>query len=158
MVWGLSNALDSWTFGDCGGGGVVSPALNFQAQFADAVESGEKRQTIRAMRKDGRDPKVGDTLYLFTGMRTKACRKLGEARCTFTCDIRISAASVSTRPPCPGDVHSMARDDGFESFAGMRAWFNRTHGLPFEGKLYRWDAPTAPPPEAAGKGAGEGQP
>ncbi len=52
------------------------PSLNFQARFAPLVESGEKRQTIRAYRKDGRDPKRGDKLYLFTGMRTKACRPL----------------------------------------------------------------------------------
>ena len=35
------------------------PALNFQARFAPLVESGQKRQTIRAYRKDGRDPKPG---------------------------------------------------------------------------------------------------
>ena len=32
------------------------PALNFQKRFADDVESGRKCQTIRAPRKDGRDP------------------------------------------------------------------------------------------------------
>lgn len=32
------------------------PALNFQTQFAPAVERGEKCQTIRAYRKDGRNP------------------------------------------------------------------------------------------------------
>lgn len=38
--------------------------------------SGEKRQTIRANRKDGRDPKQGQPLMLYTGMRTKSCVKL----------------------------------------------------------------------------------
>ena len=52
------------------------PALNFRAEFADAVERGEKCQTIRAYRKDGRNPKPGDTLHLYTGMRTRACRRL----------------------------------------------------------------------------------
>ena len=33
------------------------PLLGFQKQFAPLVESGEKRQTIRAYRKDGKDPK-----------------------------------------------------------------------------------------------------
>ena len=47
------------------------PALNFQKRFADLVESGEKCQTIRKCSKDGRDPKVGDTLYLYTGQRPK---------------------------------------------------------------------------------------
>ena len=55
------------------------PLLGFQEQFASLAEFGEKRQTIRACRKDGRDPKVGGTLHLYTGLRTEQCRKLGEA-------------------------------------------------------------------------------
>ena len=50
------------------------PALNFKKQFAEKVETGEKRQTVRAKRK--RAFVVGDKLYLYTGMRTKYCRKL----------------------------------------------------------------------------------
>lgn len=129
----------------------MSPAFNFQAQFADAVESGEKRQTIRKLRKDGRDPKVGDTLYLYTGMRTKACRKLGEAVCTSRLGVQIGRYCVLVRKGRErwiaqnnAEVASLAQADGFESFAEMRDWFEKTHGLPFTGKLYRWAAPTAP--------------
>ena len=68
------------------------PALNFQEQFAAAVESGEKRQTIRSERK--RPIKVGDTLYLYTGMRTKRCRKLGSAGCVGIEEIRINLISA----------------------------------------------------------------
>lgn len=56
------------------------PSLNFMERFAGAVERGEKRQTIRRVRKT--PIKVGDTLQLYTGQRTKACRKLGLGRCT----------------------------------------------------------------------------
>jgi len=63
------------------------PALNFQARFADAVERGDKTQTIRAPRK--RPFKVGDNLYLYTGMRTKWCRKLLDAVCIGVDPIRI---------------------------------------------------------------------
>ena len=52
------------------------PSLNFQAQFAPLVESGAKRTTIRALRRDGRNPKRGDPLYMFTGQRTRSCRRL----------------------------------------------------------------------------------
>lgn len=52
------------------------PALNFKAQFAPLVESGAKRRTIRAFRKDKRDPKQGDTLYLYTGLRTKYAKPI----------------------------------------------------------------------------------
>lgn len=65
------------------------PAINFKKQFAPAVESGEKRQTIRARRQDGRDPVAGQTLYLYTGIRTKGCRKLGEVTCKETQQITI---------------------------------------------------------------------
>lgn len=54
-------------------------ALNFKAQFADDVEEGRKRRSVRAPRKDGRDLKKGDKLQLYTGMRQTGCRKLGDA-------------------------------------------------------------------------------
>ena len=47
------------------------------------MESGAKPCTIRAPRK--RPIHVGDTLYLYTGMRTKACRRL----CTVTCMAKL---------------------------------------------------------------------
>lgn len=50
------------------------PLLNFELRFAGLIESGEKRQTIRAQRKY--PIKAGDKLYLYTGVRTKNCRKL----------------------------------------------------------------------------------
>jgi len=63
------------------------PALNFKKQFIEKILSGEKKQTIRAMRK--RPFKVGDRLYLYTWMRTRWCRKLGEAVCTKVEHIKI---------------------------------------------------------------------
>ena len=136
------------------------PALNFQKQFAEAVESGKKRQTIRKYREDGRDPKVGDTLYLYTGMRTKQCRKLGEVECTDVQCIEvldttppwhwdddcmyIDGGSCGTFVVCPEDAELTARDDGFESWLAMHTWFKKTHGLPFEGLLIRWDVQEQP--------------
>ena len=68
------------------------PALNYQAQFAPKVESGEKLQTIRARRK--RPFKRGDRLYHYTGMRTKSCRKLGESTCVIAMDIVIGKKGI----------------------------------------------------------------
>lgn len=61
------------------------PSLNFKKQFAPMIKEGLKpenertgrikRQTIRAYRKDGRNPHPGDVLHLFTGMRTKSCER-----------------------------------------------------------------------------------
>ena len=137
------------------------PALNFQAQFAPLVESGEKRQTIRKLRKDFRDPKPGDTLYLYTGMRTKACRKLAVFDCKSATPIAIARSEKPWRATkhivysfevwtgVRGEEHyrsrlsdrrvtNLARQDGFESAEAMVAWFEDTHGLPFEGLLIRW--------------------
>lgn len=124
------------------------PALNFQKRFAPAVEDGTKRQTIRAYRKDGRDPQVGQPLYLYTGMRTKACRKLGEAKCESVSHFIIARGFrqwVAMKTVCnclrrfQGDsANRLARDDGFENFAEMCNWFEKTHGLPFRGLMIRW--------------------
>ena len=119
------------------------PALNFQKRFADAVESGAKRQTIRAPRRDGRpSATVGARLYLYTGMRTKGCRKLGEAICTRTAQFVINPALAII---IDGKVlHSaaaeddFARADGFDDAPEMIQWFADTHGLPFEGTLIEW--------------------
>lgn len=92
------------------------PALNFKKQFAPLVESGGKRQTIRARRKDGRDPRPGQTLYLYTGMRTQVCRKLGEVECKKTeaiaieenYDIIVGTHGLSIEEEC-----KLAEADGF---------------------------------------------
>ena len=134
------------------------PALNFQARFAAAVERGDKRQTIRKRRKDGRDPKSGDTLYLYTGMRTKACRKLGEVKCRTVQWIHIGkfdgertgfpevSSLVDGSPVWAPDFcrdplaaeRRFARRDGFRTWQERSDWFEATHGLPFEGILIRW--------------------
>lgn len=125
------------------------PAFNFQAQFAEAVEYGYKLQTIRADRKDGRPhAKRGDTVKLFTGMRSKACRLLRTATVTHTARIRIKGTEMflnNHRLPsiiydrnCETTDDEFAVADGFESFMDMADWFGRTHGLPFEGTVIYW--------------------
>lgn len=121
------------------------PLLNFQSRFAPLVESGEKRQTIRAYRKDGRDPKVGDRLYLYTGARTKACRKLGEARARLVREIRLSEAKgaglyawLNAQVLSLDETEELAMRDGFYGSEEMQDWFLETHGLPFRGLLIEW--------------------
>jgi protein gp37 len=75
-------------------GSDAMPALNFKKQFAPLVETFKKRQTIRALRKDNRNPRPGQTLYLYTGMRTKGCKKLGEATCKKVTQITIEANNI----------------------------------------------------------------
>jgi len=117
------------------------PALSFQAQFAHMVESGEKLQTIRAHRK--RPFRVGDRLYLYSGMRTKQCRKLGEAICTETRSVRLTTHGSFYLDGFilwgRSEVEPFARRDGFANMSEMVEWFETNHGLPFDGQLVRWD-------------------
>lgn len=55
------------------------PALGFQKQFVPMIEDGTKHHTIRRKRKN--PIKVGDVLYLYTGMRTKLCWLVKESVC-----------------------------------------------------------------------------
>lgn len=50
-------------------------AYNFQKRFATLIESGDKNHTIRRIGKR-RHASPGEAIQLYTGMRTKFCRKL----------------------------------------------------------------------------------
>lgn len=63
------------------------PAYSFQERFVPMILDDSKRQTIRTRRKN--PAKVGDTLYLYYGMRTKWCKKLKEVKCKDTYSIVI---------------------------------------------------------------------
>ncbi len=52
--------------------------VNFSV-FIDKILSGEKRQTIRRASPKWENVEVGEKLTLYTGLRTKECRKLGVA-------------------------------------------------------------------------------
>jgi len=111
--------------------------ISFMPQFVDKVLSGEKRQTIRAVRK--RPIKVGDTLVLATGARTKRYRKLGEATCLMAFPIRMSANGISGRWEWSQFWSGeLARRDGFETAQDFRAFFETRYGFPFDGTVIRW--------------------
>ncbi|HLG35546.1 MAG TPA: ASCH domain-containing protein [Bacteroidia bacterium] len=114
------------------------PALNFQERFALQVQNGTKRQTIRKRRK--RPIKIGDKLFLYTGMRTKSCVKLGEGVCIETVPVTIhNTCLMLYNRAVPGiEAHRLAHNDGFESLDMMLRWFRKTHGLPFKGQIIFW--------------------
>jgi len=122
------------------------PLLNFKKQFGAMVESGEKRQTIRAYRKDHRDPKVGDVLYFYVGVRTAASRAIGRSICTEVVDILIGASGDVAFIGPDGREMTLhvenedwfAQRDGFDDHAGFVDFFKKTHGLPFSGLMIRW--------------------
>jgi hypothetical protein len=120
------------------------PTLNFQARFADAVESGAKTQTIR--RRGKRAWKVGDMAYLHTGQRLKAGderkRTLGVGRVVEVSDVRLEHGKpfrVDGVDLSSTKAYQFAYADGFNGTLEMIAWFDKTHGLPFDGQMIRWE-------------------
>lgn len=117
------------------------PAYNFKARFADDVESGQKRLTIRRRRKY--PTHVGDMLFLYTGQRTKACRKLGEHVCKGLIPIDIYSCGVKVGEPwlddnlwlAPAALEKLAHADGFATCEEFLAFFDDIYGLPLIGKM-----------------------
>jgi hypothetical protein len=70
------------------------PAFSFKERFVPLIQNGTKTHTIRNRRKNGQLPKVGDPIYLYYGMRTKFCTKLGEEPCIDVKSIYIDDANI----------------------------------------------------------------
>lgn len=117
-------------------------AINFSPQFAGAVESGAKRQTIRRRRKY--IPKPGDALQLYARRWLFFRRKLRDAVCTSVTPVRIEWLWLfldhrAISPSSGFDVQeSFARKDGFSSYPNMAEWFRARYGLPFDGVMIEW--------------------
>jgi hypothetical protein len=133
-------------------------AYSFQKRFIGPILAGleggarsefaPKRQTIRAIGRR-RHARPGETLQLYTAMRTKQCRRIGEARCVSVQDIRImlNAAWISIGPDIrisdPDDLAEFARSDGFAGWGEMHDFWKQEHGDlvrlgPFVGVLIKW--------------------
>lgn len=126
--------------------------FNFKKQFAPLVESGQKRQTVRANRKDGRLPRVGDTAKCFTGLRTRGARLLIAAPVIEVSRVLIDfkECTLATDRGRLGmkESQEFARDDGFRSFGDMLEWFRSNHKEAalfephlFEGFVTKWQPP-----------------
>lgn len=128
------------------------PAYNFQPRFAPLIMSGVKSSTIRS-----RDAWIGDIAYLFTGMRTKNCQRLGQSPIIKCKPIAIgykdngqARIKLSSQQLSVDKAESLAVADGFESAIEMVKWFEATYKVPanhsgcghdvFTGFLIGWAA------------------
>lgn len=119
---------------------------NFKTQFAGAIRSGSKTQTIRAHGKRP-PPKVGDLAYCYTGLRTRDVCRLGAFRIVGVTQISISAAGRSVSVPRCGawcsltddEIEQLARADGFASADDFFAFFSKEHGGTLGGHLIQWN-------------------
>jgi len=127
-------------------------AYSFRPQFRAPIIAGTKQQTIRADRK--RHAREGETLQLYTGMRTRQCKAIGTATCFTVQPIRIEVenAVIGTQTgrtlTTIDELDNFARMDGFDDWKAMRAFWHENHpDTPvFSGVLIRWtnfkEAPT----------------
>lgn len=105
----------------------------------DAAPLRPKRQTIRAVGRR-RHARAGETLQLYTAMRTKQCQKIGEAKCVYVQPIVIIVYKTKLKIPLATNLNLFARADGFQDAADMHAFWLKEHGLgKFEGVLIRWE-------------------
>lgn len=130
-------------------------AYSFKARFVKPIKAGlglkvyaepgdppcaPKRQTIRAIGKR-RHARAGETLQLYTAMRTKQCQKIGEAKCIYVVPITIQVLKSALKfSSYVSDAEAFARYDGFANLADMHAFWIKEHGPgKFEGVLIRWE-------------------
>jgi len=119
-------------------------AFNFKKQFADDVETGRKFSTIREKIRC----KPGDNVQLYTGMRTKNCRKLREDVCTGAGSILINrnkaGAPYWSIREIWGDLElgwnglCLHEIEGFKNVEDFVRFFEDQYGLPFSGYIYQW--------------------
>ena len=122
-------------------------AYSFKKQFADPILAGTKVQTIRARRMGrSRHARPGETLQLYTGLRTKYVKLLGTAACVDATPITIDVFGAEVRTAY-GEVFAIlngiddfARRDGFEDWQSMRLFWEENHPdvRMFDGTLILW--------------------
>lgn len=127
-------------------------AYSFKTQFERPIRVGLSRVSLsfdpppkcQTIRFEGsrRHARPTETIQLYVGMRTKQCRKIGEARCVsvepiliWTMEGRIEVNSEDIH-----DIDAFAQSDGFGSWAEMKAFWRQNHGDgPFVGLLIKWE-------------------
>jgi uncharacterized protein YqfB (UPF0267 family) len=117
-------------------------AFNFSPQFAEAVAAGRKTQTIRQKAR----AKAGQALQLYTGQRTKDCRKLADAVCIDCTYVGLTARGVTLGDTSRfhGNQDDFARADGFPDYAAMWKWFSERYETnSFTGYIIRWSLPAS---------------
>ena len=118
---------------------------NFEKRFVPFIKAGTKTHTIRAKRKYPSKP--GDTLHLYTGLRTKKARRIiPPVMCVRVEEIEIkdgaffdenhASVRVDSVELDKSEREQLAKRDGFENFEQMiQFWRGR---LPFVGHVIHW--------------------
>lgn len=119
--------------------------VNFSV-FIDKILSGEKRQTIRRASPKWANVKAGDKLTLYTGLRTKKCRKLGEAIVKKIWEVKFYEEGLIGAITCEGEywlttneITRLAKLDGFDDVYDFWNFFDAHYSeRPIEMRVIRW--------------------
>lgn len=131
------------------------PAYGFKRGFVAKILAGTKPHTIRAHRKDGRVPRVGEPFIGYTGMRTPRCSWLFSSTTTKVEPIYIGPyehgqaplISIGTSTDDPSakrilasdEAEALIRADGFDTIEAFNAHFGDAHLVYFTGYLIHWN-------------------
>lgn len=121
-------------------------AYSFKPRFEAPIVDGSKAQTIRADRR--RHARPGETLQLYTGMRTKSCRLIGLATCRAVVPIRIDLeggrieSDRGTNMSTVEELDYFAQRDGFSGWSDMLDFWRREHprAAVWSGMLILWSS------------------
>lgn len=128
-------------------------SFNFQLMFAPRIKAGTKKHTIRATKRCS----VGDSMHMFTGLRTPFCNRIGEAPCIVVYEVEITQENVVVLPKkaCTAGYYlsedgkpEFAKMGGFDSWEEMVSFYEKHHGLPWRGWLHGWGALVEESPSA----------
>lgn len=137
-------------------------AYSFAPQFVDPIQARTKLQTVRGNRR--RHARPGEAVQLYTGMRTKQCRKIidFDPICVGLTDIRIivdpahslliSDMAIDGHYRTVDEMEAFARADGFAADAEASAlrrmgeFWVKAHNIKgdffrFDGVCIRWGWP-----------------
>lgn len=125
---------------------------NFKERFVPFILDGRKQHTIRAVRANPDKP--GNTLHLYTGLRTKKAKLLMRVPCVKIEEIEFRRDSIIP-PGRPSwmrfriiindallhydEVEAFAKRDGFSSFSEMIVfWKEAERTFPWRGHIIHW--------------------
>lgn len=120
----------------------------FKERFVPFILSGEKTHTIRAIRVHPDRP--GNTLHLYTGLRTKKAKLLMRVECVKIEEIVIdrfglipdrgrTVIRIDDLDLDLSEMKALAQRDGFPNLGEMmKFWQGR---LPFRGNIIHWAFP-----------------
>lgn len=112
---------------------------SFKQQFVRHILAGTKRHTIRSLRRYPDKP--GNTLHLYSGLRTKKAKLIMRVRCTRIQEFRMNedhAIFIDGIELSESEKRQLARADGFSNLQEMVKFWDAENDLPFVGQIIHW--------------------